>query len=109
MNLDIDGMQIPVAVVYNGKKMWRTVNDKTDEIKDEKTLSETREALLAEGGGSFVDYLKAPYELGSLGEVKVKDKDRHRHPRQQERPARRQLVLRQEDAPARQDRDAGPR
>jgi outer membrane lipoprotein-sorting protein len=74
MTLDIDGMQIPIAVVYNGKKMWRSVNDKTDEIKDEKTLSETREALLAEGGASFVDYLKAPYELGALGEVKIKDK-----------------------------------
>jgi hypothetical protein len=74
MTLDFDGQQIAIAVVYNGKKLWRSVNDKTEEIKDEKVLAETRDSLQAEGAGSFVDYLKAPYELGALGEVKVKDK-----------------------------------
>lgn len=74
MTIDIEGMQIPVAIVYNGKKMWRSVNNKTEEIKDEKILTEMREGLQAEGAGSLSDYLKAPYELGALGEVKIKDK-----------------------------------
>lgn len=74
MTLDFDGMQIPIAVVYNGKKMWRSVNNTTEEIKDEKALAEVREGLQAEAAGSLVDFLKAPYELNSLGEVKIKDK-----------------------------------
>ena len=75
LTLDINGMQIPIVVVYDGKKMWRSVMGKTEEIKDEKALTEMRQGLLLEGGATFVDFLKAPYELSALGEVKVKGKD----------------------------------
>lgn len=74
MTLDINGMQIPVVVVYDGKKLWQSVNNRTEEVKDEKKLAAVREAVQTEMSGSFVDFLKAPYELAGLGEVKVKDK-----------------------------------
>lgn len=72
MTLDFGGMQIPITVVYDGKKLWRSVLNKTEEVKDEKALEEVRQALLVEGG-SLADFLKAPYELSALGEVKIKD------------------------------------
>ena len=106
MTLDIEGMQIPVSVVYDGKKMWRSVNNKTDEVKDEKTLSEIRETLKAEAAGSLVDYLKAPYELAALGEVKIKDQPAVGIRVSKKGQRRRQLFLRQEDPHARQNRDA---
>ncbi len=72
MTLDFDGKEIPIVIVYNGQKMWQSVLNKTEEITDDKILTEMREGLRAEGTASFVNYLKAPYELGALGEVKVK-------------------------------------
>lgn len=74
LTIDIDGMAIPVVVVFNGKNLWRSINGTTTEVKDEKIVKETRENLLVEGAGSLGDYLKAPYELSALGEVMVMDK-----------------------------------
>ncbi len=73
LTVDIDGMVIPVVVVFDGKKMWRSINGTVAEVKDEQALAEMRESLLVEGANSLSDFLKAPYELNSLGEVKVKD------------------------------------
>src|SRR5215475_16097171 len=42
MTLDFNGTPIPIVVVYDGKTMWRSVNNKTEEIKDEKILAELR-------------------------------------------------------------------
>jgi outer membrane lipoprotein-sorting protein len=74
VTVDINGTSIPVVVVYDGKTMWRSVMGKTVEIDDEKVLKEMREGLQAEGAGSLTDFLKSPYELSAIGEVKVKDK-----------------------------------
>ncbi len=75
VTVDIEGMQIPVIVVFDGKKMWRSVLNKVEEIKDEKVLTEMRESLQAEGAGSLPEFLEAPYKVSTIGEVKVMGKD----------------------------------
>jgi hypothetical protein len=75
MNLDIMGKKIDVVTVFNGTKLWVSTMGQTKEIDDEKILKAAKEEMQAEGAGSLVDYLKAPYELSALGEVKVKGAD----------------------------------
>ena len=75
MALDIKGKNIDVVTVYDGKKMWVSTMGTTKEIDDEKVLKAVREGLQIEGAGGFTEFLKPPYELSAVGEVKVKDKD----------------------------------
>jgi outer membrane lipoprotein-sorting protein len=75
VNIELNGMQLPIVVVYNGKKMWVSVNGQTMEVKEEDALKEIREGLQAEGAGSLVEFLEKPYELSVIGESKVKGKD----------------------------------
>jgi hypothetical protein len=60
--------------VFNGKKLWVSAMGQTKEIDDEKILKAAREEMQAEGASSLSDYLKEPFELNSLGDVKVKGK-----------------------------------
>jgi hypothetical protein len=69
------GKKIDVVTVFNGTKLWVSTMGQTKEIDDEKILKAAKEEMQAEGAGSLVDYLKAPYELSALGEVKVKGAD----------------------------------
>lgn len=75
MTLEKDGNSVDITQVYDGKSFWVHAKNKTTEIKDEKILNELKEALQAEGGASLAAYMKAPYELSALGEVKIKDAD----------------------------------
>ena len=75
MNLDIKGNLIEITTVFNGKKLWVSAMGQVKEIDDEKILKAAREEMQVEGASSMVEFLKAPYELNSLGEVKVKGKD----------------------------------
>jgi hypothetical protein len=75
MTIEINGMTIQIVQVYDGKTMWISQMGKTMEIKDEQTLKEMREGLLAEGAGSLVALLDGTYELSAAGEFKVKDMD----------------------------------
>jgi len=75
VDVTINGMAFSVIEVYNGKKMWRSINGQTEEVKDEQTLKPVRDSLHAEAAGSLVDFLDKPYELSVIGAVKVKDKD----------------------------------
>src|SRR5262249_21161774 len=75
MSLNINNMNIDIVTVFNGKQLWVSVLGKTMEITDEKILNAAREEMQAEGAGSFSDFLKPPYELNAIGEVKVKGKD----------------------------------
>ncbi len=74
MTLDINGKAIDIVTVFNGKKLWVSAMGMTKEIDDEKILKAAREEMQAEGANSLSDYLKEPYELSAIGEVKVKDK-----------------------------------
>jgi outer membrane lipoprotein-sorting protein len=75
MSLDINGVQLQIVQVYDGKTMWISQMGQTKELKDEKTLKETREQLQAEGGAGLINILDGTYELSAVGDVKVKDKD----------------------------------
>ena len=75
MALEIMGKTIDIVTVLNGKKLWVSTMGQTKEIDDEKILNAAREEMQTEAAGSFADYLKAPYELSAIGDVKVKDKD----------------------------------
>ncbi|MSU76553.1 MAG: hypothetical protein EXS16_00505 [Gemmataceae bacterium] len=75
IKIDIQGKEITVITVYNGKQFWVNSNGITTEFTDEKILDEVRQSLLTEAGGNYIDMLKAPYELNAVGEVKIKGKD----------------------------------
>jgi outer membrane lipoprotein-sorting protein len=75
MTIDIGGNKIDIITVYNGKKMWVSAAGMVMEINDEKLLQSVREELQVEGASNLGDFLKAPYELNAVGEVKVKGKD----------------------------------
>jgi outer membrane lipoprotein-sorting protein len=74
LNLDIGGNSIEVISVFDGKKLWVSAMGQTKEIDDEKIIKGAKEELENEGAGSLSAYLKEPYELSAIGEVKVKDK-----------------------------------
>jgi hypothetical protein len=75
MSLDIGGKKIDIVTVFNGKKLWVSTMGQTKEIDDENIINAAREEMKAEASANLTDYLKAPYELSALGEVKVKGKD----------------------------------
>ena len=75
ISLELNGKQLDIVTVFDGKQMWVAVAGQTMEITDEKQLKEIREQLRIEGAGSLSDFLKAPYKLSAIGEVKVKGKD----------------------------------
>ncbi|MBI2804487.1 MAG: hypothetical protein HYX68_05820 [Planctomycetes bacterium] len=75
LSLDLNGKQIDIVTVFDGKKMWVSAMGNSMEITDKKLLKEVREQLQTEGAGGLSDFLKAPYKLNALGEVKVKGKD----------------------------------
>jgi outer membrane lipoprotein-sorting protein len=75
MKLEIKGKTYEVITVFNGAKLWVNTAGQTKEIDDEKILKAAREEMQAEGPGSFADFLKPPYKLSAIGDVKVKGKD----------------------------------
>lgn len=48
---------------------------KDDGDQGRESLKEIREQLQTEGAGGLTEFLKAPYELSAVGEVKVRGKD----------------------------------
>jgi hypothetical protein len=75
MTLNLNGKSIDIVTVFNGEKLWVAVMGQTKEIDDEKVLKAAREEMQAESAGSLADFLKAPYQLSAIGDVKVKGKD----------------------------------
>jgi hypothetical protein len=74
LNLDINGNTIEVISVFNGKKLWVSAMGQTKEIDDEKIINSARSELQSEVSAGFSDYLKPPYELSAIGEVKINKK-----------------------------------
>jgi outer membrane lipoprotein-sorting protein len=75
MTIEIQGKKIEIITVFNGQKMWVSAGGETKEINDDKILKEVRESMLVEGAGGLTEFIKEPYTLSSVGEVKVKDAD----------------------------------
>ncbi len=73
--MDINGKNIELTQVFDGKKFWMSIMGKTMEITDEKIVKELKESLQTEGAAGFTAFLEMPYELSPIGEVKVKGKD----------------------------------
>lgn len=75
LKLDFNGKQIDILTVFTGKKLWVNAAGQTREIDDPKILDAARDEMKAEVGGHMMDYLKPPYELNAIGQVKVRGKD----------------------------------
>ena len=76
LNLNINGMAIETAQIFDGKRYWVAAAGNTQELKDEKIIKEVREQIGAERAGGLVQLLKDPaFELNVIGETKVKDQD----------------------------------
>ena len=76
LNLNINGMTIETAQIFDGKRFWVTAAGNTQELKDEKMIKEVREQIGAERAGGLIGILKDPaYELAAIGETKVKDQE----------------------------------
>src|SRR5947209_9350074 len=74
MEFEAGGMKINVAIVFDGKKSWRKVNDDTTEL-DKDAVAEAKEDMYAGRVESLVPLLEEKgFELSTVGEVKVEDK-----------------------------------
>jgi hypothetical protein len=74
MEFDAGGMKINVAIVFDGKKSWRKVNDMVTELgKDD--IAESKEDMHAGRAEALVPLLEEKgFELSTVGEVKVDDR-----------------------------------
>src|SRR5262249_31910831 len=70
MEFDAGGMKFNVAIVFDGKKSWRKVNDMVTELgKDE--IAESKEDMYAGRVEALVPLLEdSGFELSTVGEVK---------------------------------------
>jgi outer membrane lipoprotein-sorting protein len=75
MSMDLNGKNIDITQVFDGKNFWVAAMGKTMEITDEKVIKELKESMQTEAANSFSSFLDKPYELSPIGEVKVKGKD----------------------------------
>jgi outer membrane lipoprotein-sorting protein len=77
MNIDFNGKGLDVITVYDGKKLWswNSITKKAIELDDPMLVKSVREELQIEGAGGLPEFIKLPYELNGVGEVKVKDND----------------------------------
>jgi hypothetical protein len=74
MQMTINNMNFPITVVFDGKKGWTQVMGQTKEF-EEKDVARTRRTLYADKVATLISLKKKGYELSTLGETKVKDKD----------------------------------
>jgi hypothetical protein len=74
MEFDAGGMKVNVAIVFDGKKSWRKVNDMVTELGKED-VAEAKEDMHAGHVEALVPLLEEKgFELATVGEVKVDDK-----------------------------------
>jgi hypothetical protein len=75
VQFEINGMNVSVTQVFDGKQGWVSTMDKTVDL-DDKAVEEIKEILHATRVGNLVAPLKDPkFKLAGLGEAKVKDRD----------------------------------
>ncbi len=73
MEFEVNTMKFTVAIVFDGKKGWRKINDETKEM-DKDELAEAREDMHAGRVEALVPLIDDKgYELSPVGEVKVED------------------------------------
>jgi hypothetical protein len=74
LDAEINGMNIPIVQVFNGKKGWVSVMGKTMNL-DEKDIQEFHQQAHVEKVTDLVSLKDKSYKLSQLGEMKVGDHD----------------------------------
>jgi hypothetical protein len=74
IDAEVNGMNIPIVQVFNGKKGWQSVMGKTDKL-DEKTIEEFQHQAHVEKVTDLIALKDKSYKLSPLGEMKVGDHD----------------------------------
>lgn len=71
--LEVSGKTIEKITVFNGEKAWVRVMDQTRDV-DGKALEELKELTYLKQLADFRSLMEKPYELSSLGELKVNER-----------------------------------
>jgi hypothetical protein len=74
LDIDANGMKIPLIIVYNGKKGWQSVMGETKAM-DDKDIQEFKQQAHVEKVESLYSLKDKSYKLSPLGEAKVGDHD----------------------------------
>ena len=74
-SLAINNQTLQFVHVFNGKKFWIAELGKTKEITDEKVVKQTRYTLGLDSPSYLVSLLDKDYQLNTVGDFKVKDRD----------------------------------
>lgn len=71
IDAEINGMNVPIIQVFDGKNFWISVMGKVMELKDEKIIKESQETLYLERLTMLVGLTAKDIELSLLGETKI--------------------------------------
>jgi hypothetical protein len=71
--LQVSGQTVTQTTVFNGEKAWVNVVDKTMELEG-KTMDEVKEVIYLARVSRLTTLKDKPFELSSLGELKVNDR-----------------------------------
>jgi len=72
---EINGMNVTIVQVFDGKKFWISVQGKVMELKDDKIIKESKETIDLEKLSLLVGLTGKDIELSALGETKINGKE----------------------------------
>jgi hypothetical protein len=75
VQIKIDNKDLTVTQVFNGKKLWINVLNKTTELGDAQLVAELKENMYLERLSGLEPLLEKGIELSPLGEAKVNGQD----------------------------------
>jgi hypothetical protein len=75
LQLEIKNMNLTLTQVFDGKKFWMNIMDKTIELDDPKILREVKENLYVDSVAGLIGHDRKGVKLSPLGEVKINDED----------------------------------
>jgi hypothetical protein len=75
MNAEVNNMNFQIQQGYDGKVLWMNIMGMSKVIDDKEALTEVEESVHADRVSKLVDLDNKDYKFGSLGEMKIKDKD----------------------------------
>jgi len=75
INAEVNNMNFQIQQGYDGKILWMNIMGMSKEIDDKEALAEIQESFHAERVANLFGLDGKDYKFGSLGEMKIKDKD----------------------------------
>lgn len=75
INVEVNNMNFQVQQGYDGKVLWLSVMGMNKDIDDQEALTEIQESFHAERVSGLFDLDNKEFKFGSLGEMKIKNKD----------------------------------